>query len=158
MAYAVLPLVVFTLLLGLLYQTRQQNDQVPGAGPAAIAEQMARVQTIQAQVYAAACRETVMRNAAVVSADWPVALPAGVLPVDGARCETTAAGDGRMVVASLPDAPGVASGLMAALDASATWSRVVAQGQAEVLASAQQVSVPADVPVGSLVYQIRVSP
>ncbi|WP_186128643.1 hypothetical protein [Burkholderia gladioli] len=158
MAYAVLPLAVFTLLLGLLYQTRQQNDQVPGAGPAAIAEQMARVQAIQAQVYAAACRETVMQNAAVVSPDWPVALPAGVLPVAGARCETTAAGDGRMVVASLPDAPGVASGLMAALDASATWSRVVAQGQAEVLASAQQVSVPTDVPVGSLVYQIRVSP
>ncbi|WP_186064857.1 hypothetical protein [Burkholderia gladioli] len=158
MAYALFPFAVLTLLLGVLYQSRQQNEQVPGAGPLALAEQMARVQTTQAQVYAAACRETAVRNASVVSPDWPVPLPAGVLPVAGARCETTAAGNGRMVVASMPDAPGVASGLMAALGASATWSRVDAEGQAVVLANAQRISVPTDVPIGSLVYQIRVSP
>ncbi|ATF90525.1 hypothetical protein [Burkholderia gladioli] len=158
MAYALFPFAVLTLLLGVLYQSRQQNEQVPGAGPLALAEQLSRVQTTQAQVYAAACRETAVRNAAVVSPDWQVSLPTGVLPIAGARCETTAASDGRMVVASMPDAPGVASGLMAALDASATWSRVVAEGQAVVLANAQRISVPTEVPVGSLVYQIRVSP
>ncbi|MCR1769761.1 hypothetical protein [Burkholderia glumae] len=163
MPYLLLPLVVFAVMSGLIYQTRQQADQIAGSGDIGIAEQAGHVRAIQAQAFAHACLEAAIAIPATIASDWPVTLPSGVVPIANARCETTldtttGNPDGRLVVASVPDSPGVAAQLMRALDGSLTWSRVNEPGQGTTLASGQLVTVPADTPVNSLVYQVRVSP
>lgn len=155
MAYAMIPMLVLMLSLGLTMQAQQQVSRFAGADSRA--QSAADLRALQAEVFASACLRAAQAVPGIVGANLPVTWPSGVVPLAGATCETRAEGSGRLVLAGVPAVPGAAGELMAVLERSAFWYGVRAPGQAERLANGQVVSVSTAYAVGTLLYQIRIS-
>ncbi len=86
-----------------------------------------------------------------------VTLPSGVVLPAGAVCLTTAAGAGRNVYGYLPAVPGAAGQLLNDSQGNAMWFRVQSAGIALNLMTGRTASVPASIPVGSLLTWIQTS-
>jgi hypothetical protein len=156
MGYAILPLLMVALWVGLATQGNQLAQAVPGAGLAGRMDATAFAAAQRAEVFGTACVSTASATAGLISNAVAVTLATGVTTPAGAGCMTVAiAGGGRNVYAWVPAVPGVAARVAADTLGSLAWYRVPTQGQAVNLMNGQVSAVSTAVPVGSLLDWIQ---
>lgn len=154
MAYALTPLLVVVMVVALTFQAALQTDAL--AGRDAIADSAASIRATLALAFSRACLTAAQQAPGLVADAIPVQLPAGVDAIGGAQCQTLPDGTGRLILASIPSVAGSAGDLDSMLAHSAVWLQVIQPGLAQRLVSGEQVPVPSQLAVGTLVYRVRV--
>ncbi|SOY77611.1 conserved hypothetical protein; putative exported protein [Cupriavidus taiwanensis] len=158
MGYLILPLATVLFCMGIVAQSRQLSQAVPGAGVPGRMESVAAVTAQQAQAYGAACVSTAGATPGLVGASVAPMLPAGMAAPAGAGCMAVAnPAGGRDVYGFVRVAPGAGAVLLNSTDGSVAWFRVRSQGTAVNLATGTAYSVPASIPVGTLVHWVQLN-
>ena len=158
MGYLILPLTTVLFCMGIVAQSRQLSQSVPGAGEPGRMEALAAVTAQQAQAYGAACVSTAGATPGLVGSNVAPILPAGMVAPSGAGCMAVAnPAGGRDVYGFVRVSPGAGAVLLSSTEGSAAWFRVRSQGTAISLTSGTAYSVPASIPVGTLVQWVQLN-
>ncbi|KAF7963337.1 hypothetical protein AWV80_10420 [Cupriavidus sp. UYMU48A] len=151
------PLVAAVFGLGLSMVNWQVGQQAPGAGTVGYMEARAVAAAQQAEVFGAACLAAATGSPGLISSNLAVPLPAGVAPPAGGKCMTTTAGAGRNVYAYMTAVPGAAGQILQDSQGNAQWFRVQSTGIATNLMTGRTGTVPASIPLGSLLTWVTTS-
>lgn len=158
MFFTMLPTIFALFFTGLNTQAVMSAQNMPGAGPVGRMNTLAQSSAQLGMVFGTACINAAAAQPGVVG-NFVVAMPAGVVTPANAQCQATAiAGGGRNVYASLLDQPGMAGNIQLATQQNAAWWRVSAVGQAANLVNNQASGIPVNIPAGSLLDWVQVSP
>jgi hypothetical protein len=156
MGYVLLPIVMLMVFAGLIAQTAQWANTVPGAGLTGQLAQRAMERATQAEIFAHACLTAAQQQPGLVADPMTVTLPVGMTEIVGSRCSTVRNGTARLIYAGVPSEPGAPAELERMLNGSAFWYRVLSPGQAVAVVSGQTITVPASFVPGTLMYQVRI--
>jgi len=152
MGYALAPLAVILMYLGLQMIEHQTANSVPGAGILGSMKNSMHVAAEQAEMWGTACTTTAAEASGIISSAIQVTLPSGVNEPNTAGCITTPApSNGRNVYAYISAPHGVAGQVLSATNMNYTWYRVTANGEATNLVDGSILTVPAVIPLADLV-------
>ncbi|MBY4898657.1 hypothetical protein [Cupriavidus sp. AU9028] len=156
MGYLFLPIATVLFCLGILAQLMQQSEAMPGAGVAGRIDSMASITAQQALAYGAACLATVEATPGLVGASIAPVLPAGMVSPVGVGCMAVLnPAGGRNVYGYMRVAPGASAAVLKNSGGSLAWLRVESVGSAVNLMTGAAQTVPAALPIGSLVHWIQ---
>ncbi|MBN3761073.1 hypothetical protein [Burkholderia sp. Ac-20365] len=159
MGFAIFPIVVVMFFAGITMQLMQSANGVVGASVAEHIQNKAIVSALEAEAFSTSCLNAALSSPGMVSANITVVLPNGVPTPPNAVCMSTSApGGGRNVYSYLPAVPGEFGRIGADSGMSELWLRGLGQGQAASIASGQSVTVPTNIPTGTVIQQVLVNP
>ncbi|MFS8981156.1 hypothetical protein PO002_43455 [Cupriavidus necator] len=158
MGYLILPIVTVMFCLGIVAQSWQLSEAAPGAGVPGRMESVATVTAQQAQAFGAACVATAGATPGLVGANVVPLLPTGVVAPAGAGCMAVASpSGGRDVYGYMRVSSGASASLLGSTQGNLAWFRVRSAGTAVNIATGMTYSVPATIPVGSLVHWVQIN-